>query len=143
MDELATPNLMRITGLIVFALGLLLLASVMMSVAHVAANEAERSELSAYRRLVGTWFCLPVLLAGTALQMVAEFVPAVSPSVMTIVCLGAAFWMVAYLLSADLLADRMLDTRKLTEQRRMAREAAADAAANINRRATPLLPHVA
>ncbi|MBU2533058.1 MAG: hypothetical protein KKB37_09980 [Alphaproteobacteria bacterium] len=118
MPELQSPNLMRVAGLIIFSLGLVILAMVVTSFAHVASNDTERAELTANRRTVGMWFCLPVLLLGVLLQLAGEFVPRLPSASLTIFCLISAFWMLVYLMMGDWLAQRMLDLRQATEVRR-------------------------
>ena len=118
MEELQSPNMMRVVGLVFSTVGMLLLAKVITSHTYLASNEADRNELNANRRYVGVWFFLPIVVAGFQLQLLAEFVPTIPMSIAIVSFLGLGLWMLFYVLIEELLAERMLDKRKESEARR-------------------------
>lgn len=131
MDELGLPNLLRVTGLLFMTAGFLLLAKVITSHAYLGASTDDRMELTANRRYVGMWFCLPVLVIGLQMQLAAEFAAKIPASFLIIAFLALALWLLAYLLIEDLIAERMLDGRKATEARRELERATAPPSRSI------------
>lgn len=121
MVESSTPDLLRVAGLVFFMIGMLLLGKVVTSYAHMASSEAARQELTANRRHVGMWFCMPVIVVGLLFQITSEFFSGVPSHFLALSFLILAFWLLAFALIGDYLADRMHDTKLKTTQRRSPR----------------------
>ncbi|MEM7746651.1 MAG: hypothetical protein AAGB04_09395 [Pseudomonadota bacterium] len=118
MEELQNPNLMRVVGLFFATFGIVLLAKVVTSHTYLADNEADRAELDANRRYVGMWFCIPIIVVGFQIQVLAEFISQVPTAAIPLAFLGLGLWMLFYITIEGLIAERMLDTRKASEARR-------------------------